>query len=194
MCDGFPSILLLCGPRWVRSKPYSTAAVSPSGVAVAWCRAASGDYPKNSTECPPMCFTKVPVGDVIRLCGGWKSQELRRLGMLLCVDGIRPSPIPSIGPSRPLVVSGFPPPYRSLQPCLPRTCGGSAALPRRICNGRMHPNISPHAPRTLSLRGWRAKTNWTPKENFSRKLNVRRVIAMSPMREPGLANPPLFER
>ena len=35
-----------------------------NSAAVAMRRAASGDYPENSTENPPMCFTKVPVTDL----------------------------------------------------------------------------------------------------------------------------------
>ena len=52
--------------------------LSPSRVsaAVAGCRAASGDYPKDSTENPPMCLSKVSETDKWRLV---QPERLRRL-------------------------------------------------------------------------------------------------------------------
>ena len=62
-----------------------------NSAAVAVRRAASGDYPANSTENPPMCFTKVPVTDLM-----WRLEQpgwLRRLrlgaspvGMLIIAE------------------------------------------------------------------------------------------------------------
>ena len=57
-----------------------------NSAAVAMCRAASGDYPENTTENPPMCFTKVPVTDLT-----WRLKQpgwLRRLRLSASPGGM----------------------------------------------------------------------------------------------------------